>query len=397
LKIVYISKYAAYNPFGMDTRHIYLSRELVSQGHEVNLILSDANHNLKSLPALYEDTIDGVKVNWIKTLKYRKVYGVFRILSWLSFELQLRRFLRKNISSLDVVIVSSLSLLTILNGIYLKRKHQCKLVFEVRDIWPLILRRIKNLSSLNPAYKILARIEKRGYNHADLIVGTMPNLKEHVKSIIDKDKPVIWIPHLVNPKLEYRDTHRYHAAMEAFKKEDAKVIGYAGSVNKSSCLDVFIKAANALQNENIRFVILGEGPLLNEIKNLATSNHIHFYNKVNQNEVLAFLKDCDILYDGYFKSDLYQFGNSRNKYVEYCLAAKPIILSYEGFPLFVETHHCGIVIRPESVESIIEGVQLLVNKDQSKLQEMGRNALTFAEQHLKVKPQTEKLIHEIAL
>ncbi len=382
----------------MDTRHIYLSREMVKQGHEVHLVLSDSNHNLKTLPVNYNDVVDGVKVSWIKTFKYSKVYGIRRILSWMSFERRLRGFLRQNKNEpADVVIVSSLSLLSILNGIRYKKRYNCKLVFEVRDIWPLILKRIKKLSRLNIAYRYLARIERKGYDQADLVIGTMPNLTEHVESVLGRSKSVTWIPHLVNPNMNYKENHRYHESLDKFKEEGWKIVGYAGSVNMSSCLDVFIEAANQLQPQKIKFVILGEGPLLTESKKLASSEHIHFFNKINQNEVVAFLKDCDILFDGYLKSELYKYGNSRNKYVEYCLAAKPILLAYAGFPLFVETHNCGVVVEPESANTIIEGIQLLVNKDSNELNTMGNNALKFAHEHLQVEEQTKKLIREIAV
>ena len=133
----------------MDTRHIYLSREMVKKGNDVTLYLSDSNHQLKQLPNEYSQNIDGIKVNWIKTVKYQKAYGIRRILSWFDFEFKLRKELKKQ-AHVDVVIISSLSLLSIFNGIYIKKKHRSKLVFEIRDIWPLVLRRISTITRLNP-------------------------------------------------------------------------------------------------------------------------------------------------------------------------------------------------------------------------------------------------------
>lgn len=396
MHILYISKYAAYNPFGMDTRHIYLSREMVRQGHDVSLMLSDSNHNLHTLPTQYSDTVDGVKVRWIKTLKYKRVYGIRRILSWFSFERKLRIELKRNDwSDLDVVIISSLSLLTVINGIYLKRKHGCKLVFEVRDIWPLVLNGVQGVSKRNPVYWWLQSIERRGYREADLVVGTMPNLSEHVKSSIAESKTTLWIPHLMNPQVRYTSNHRYQQVIEQIRSKDKMIVAYAGSINRSSNIRLLMDAANKMHDIPVHFVVLGEGPLMASIREQVSYDNVSFFNKIDQEEVLAFLKDCDVLYDGYTDSQLYDFGNSRNKYVEYCLAAKPIILSYGGYPLFVTQRDCGITVEPESVSALVQGITDLVNKPEGERIRMGQNAISFAHDELNVESHVTRLIEAL--
>ena len=380
----------------MDTRHIYLSRELVKKGHAVTLYLSDSNHQLKQLPKDYNQEVDGIKVHWIKTIKYQKAYGISRILSWFDFEWKLRKELKKQ-RNVDVVIVSSLSLLSIFNGLYLQSRHKSKLVFEIRDIWPLVLRRISSITRFNPFYRLLAFAEKKGYRQADLIVGTMPNLATHVQATISEKKNVIWIPHLVNPTLHYVDSHSHQKELTKFNQKFEKVICYAGSINRSSSIELLLQAAGDKAMQKIGFVLLGDGPLLEEFKQKYKASNICFFGKIPQEEVVSFLKDCHILYDGYLKSDIYKFGNSRNKYVEYCLAAKPVLIGYDGYPLFFEEEQCGLVVQPESVQAIITGIQLLVNKDQNELVRMGENAHRFATNYLNVSVQTEKLLNAITV
>ena len=122
------------------------------------------------------------------------------------------------------------------------------------------------------------------------------------------------------------------------------------------------------------------------------SANVSFFNKIAQNQVVVFLKECDFLYDGYLKSEIYKFGNSRNKYVEYCLATRPLIVSYEGFDFFVEQYKCGIIVKPESVDDLLKGVELLVQKDTQVLKEMGENAFNFAEENLQISSQVNKLL-----
>lgn len=398
MNIIYLSKYASYSPYGLETRHFYLSRELVKRGHQVTVYLSTSNHNLAHLPSQLSDNLDEINVCWIPTLQYANAYGIRRITSWFHFEYRLRKKLRtEQLTSADTVICSSLSLLTICTGMQLKKKWGCKLVFEVRDIWPLVLTRLSNISKLNPIYRLLRYIEVKGYKTADVIVGTMPHLKKHVEVSVSAPKKVLWIPHLVNNTIDYLDTHRYTNELKSIKQNGGTVVGYTGSINKSSALTYLLEAATCFSEKeiNIHFVFLGEGPSLEELQNKYNASNIHFYDKIPQSEVVAFCRDCDILYDGYLKSDLYEFGNSRNKYVEYCLAKKPILLAYNGSTHFVEEYDCGTVVSPQSTSALISGLEVMIQKQASELSRLGQNAYTFAMNNLNLKKQIDDFLEEL--
>lgn len=398
MKFIYLSKYASYSPYGLETRHFYISRELVKRGHEVTVYLSTSNHNLAHLPTKLYDNLDGINVCWIPTLQYKNAYGVRRIASWFHFEYRLRKKLRAvQLTQADTVICSSLSLLTICTGMQLKKKWGSKLIFEVRDIWPLVLTRLSNISKFNPIYRVLRHIEVKGYKTADIIVGTMPYLKKHVEESVEYKKKVLWIPHLVNNTIDYLGTHRYETKLQHIKENGGVIVGYTGSINKSSALTYLLEAAAdfSRKEKKIHFVFLGEGPSIVELQNKYNTPNIHFYNKIPQNEVVAFCRDCDVLYDGYLKSDLYEFGNSRNKYVEYCLAKKPIVLAYSGFIHFVEEYDCGKVVSPESTPALISGLEMILQKQAVELSRLGQNAYTFAKNNLNLEKQVDHFLEEL--
>ena len=85
-----------------------------------------------------------------------------RILSWLDFEWQLLGLPKEKLQTPDVVIVSSLSLLTILNGLLWKVRYKCRLIFEVRDIWPLTVTEEGGFTSWNPF--VLGSSQRNGKN-----------------------------------------------------------------------------------------------------------------------------------------------------------------------------------------------------------------------------------------
>jgi glycosyltransferase involved in cell wall biosynthesis len=168
-------------------------------------------------------------------------------------------------------------------------------------------------------------------------------------------------------------------------------VGFAGSINRSSALNFFLDAAARFNAKNVHFLVLGDGALKSEYKKKYNCETIHFFDPLPQQEVVSFLKDCDILYDGYMKGDIYKYGSSRNKYIEYVSAAKPILVSYSGFPLFVAEYKCGVVVEPESAVAIDAGLsQLLENRE--SWDSMGQNAIQFSSEVFQLEPQVDNLL-----
>ena len=185
-KILFITKIASTKKEGFESRISCIAQEFVKKGYKTRVITSDSNHlasyDLFKTPIFTYD-YRGVSFKIIRTLRYKSTISIKRVLSWIDFEIKLF-FLRKKLIEYepDVIIISSLSLLTVINGLLLKRKFKkAKFIFEVRDIWPLTLMEEGGYSKYNPAVLGLGLVEKLGYKYYDAIVGTMPNLQEHVE------------------------------------------------------------------------------------------------------------------------------------------------------------------------------------------------------------------------
>ena len=138
-KIWYISKYCEIgNKDSIGSRGWMLMKNFAKKGHEILIITSDHQNELYSnnyypkLKKIFKK--DGVKIILLNTFKYSISKSISRIISWFDFEINLLSLNKKFLPKPDIIIVSSLSLLTILNGILLKKKFRCKLVFEIRDI-----------------------------------------------------------------------------------------------------------------------------------------------------------------------------------------------------------------------------------------------------------------------
>lgn len=356
MNIWFISKYASPPLYAKaPSRLFYLAKEAKKLGNDVRLITSDANHftNIPETDKLFNhECQEEVDIIWIKTKKYKKTASIDRILSWLDFEWKLFRMPLKKLGKPDVVIVSSLSIFTILYGYFLKKKFKCFLVFEIRDIWPLTLIEEGGFSKWHPLSIIIGFIEKFGYRNSDLIVGTMPNLEQHVINRGISDKPVFCSPLGFEPNNYLEEDLSLNNPFQKLIPEDKVVIGYAGSMGISNGLDVFIDVIKSMNSHTkIHFLLVGSGDLREKFQNsLSENTNVTFLPRIAQNQVKYLLNICDILYLSTHDCKVWDYGQSMNKVVEYMLAAKPIIASYTGFPSMINEANCGVFINSTDPE-----------------------------------------------
>jgi glycosyltransferase involved in cell wall biosynthesis len=347
LAIWYVSKYVA--PPGSGSaggRGYLLMRELAKLGHRVAIVTSDSNHLItppKFIKPYLFNRSDGLIVCWVRTLKYSAVKSVRRIASWVHFEWRLLWLPSSELPKPDVVVVSSLSLLTLLNGFIWRWRYKCRLIFEVRDIWPLTLTEEGGFKSWNPLVVGLGSLERLGYRYSDSIVGTMPNLGEHVQSVLGYSRQVFFIPMGLDQEALAAPNELPADYVEDYFPPDKFLVAHVGSIGATNALDIFFQCAEVLRDHpSVHFLVVGEGSLREAYRN----KYKHLTNltlapRVPQAMVQAVLARCDLLYFSVHVSKVWKFGQSLNKVIDYMLAGKPIVASYTGYPSMVNEANCG--------------------------------------------------------
>lgn len=387
-QILFITKIAPTKKEGFESRISCIAQEFVKKGFETRVITSDschlANYELKDDPIYTYDHF-GVSFNVIKTLRYSSSISLKRVLSWLDFELKLF-FYQKNLikTEPDVIIISSLSLLTVVNGLLLKRKFKkTKFIFEVRDIWPLTLIEEGKYSKYHPAVLGLGLIEKLGYKYYDIIVGTMPNLKEHVENIINKKAQNVYcVPFGIYPEdYQLLENERPDKNLNAFKEriDNSFTIGYAGSIGLTNGLETLIQVIKETKNQkNLNFVFLGDGQYKNRFEQqLKGQTNVFFAGRVERNHVKYYLEACDVLFIGTLHSKVWDYGWSLNKMGDYMMSGKPIIAEYDGYKSMINEARCGFFIKPGDLHGLKELIIELSNKDSEELNRIGRRGLDW--------------------
>ena len=374
--IWYISKYVCPDGYdGTGTRGFSIMKNFSIHNYESVIISSDSNHCIK--PPVFSsysfvENIKGVNFHWLKTYKYKKTNSIKRILSWIDFEIKLFFYNKKDITKPDAIIISSLSLFTIINGIFLKRKYNAKLIFEIRDIWPLTLIEEGNFSKYNPLIVLLGFIEKLGYKFSDIIIGTMPNLTEHVNNL-GIDGQAFCIPmgideEKINDKIPLEE-HFFNKYIPANKF----IIAHLGSVGITNALDHFLDCAESLRDyKDIHFLVVGVGDLLENFKTKYDDyENITFAPRVEKKMVLSLLEFCDVAYFYSYESEVWKYGQSLNKVIDYMYSGTPIIASYSGYPSMINESQCGVFIDQKDLKILKESILNFYKMDKKDLKNMG--------------------------
>ncbi len=400
MNVWYISKYASTLKYGANSRQFSFCKSFKQKGINPTLIIGNSSHLNDKLPRFegefFHEIENGVNIIWINLPKYKNATSVKRFWTWVLFEYKIIRIHKKfSDKKPDVVIASSLSLLSIISALFIKNKYAAKFVLEVRDIWPQTLKDLMGISVYNPIYILLRQIEKRGYKCADNIVGTMPGLHKHVTKTVNADK-VVNIPQGVD--LEFYSDNQEELDIEFINKyfpKDKFIITYAGTLGISYALDKVVEAAIKLEkiNPDIHFLLLGDGiekeKLLLKAEGLS---NITFVPRINKSKVLSFLSKSDILLHSFQMKKVFEYGISPNKFIDYMYSARPIIVMFSGYPSLINDAKCGEFIPSEDVEALINTIEKYYNLSKEELNLIGNNGKEYLINNLTFDKLSDKYI-----
>ena len=142
-------------------RPYFLAKALIEQGHRCRVISASFHHLMRS-PVDQRNNVVSEKVNsvnftWLKASRYvGNGAGRFKNMFMFAFRLRFENLVDDHeIEKPDVIIISSTHPFHIFAGAYWAKKHHAKLIFEVRDLWPLSLIQILGISEYHPLSIIL--------------------------------------------------------------------------------------------------------------------------------------------------------------------------------------------------------------------------------------------------
>ena len=324
-KILFICKYLSTNKNGFESRLSTLINFFNKNNYEVSAITSSSSLKKVKFKKRYtHQKIDDVNYYFVKEDNNYSLYSLHRIISWIKFEIRVFNFNYNQINfKPDIIYISSLSLFTILNGVFLKKKFKAKLVFEMRDFWPYFLYTTGKFSKLNPFIVLLGIIEKYGIYHSDLIISLIPKIRQYLKYRGFSKKKTFASTFPINKKFFIKTkTHKINLDNKYFN------ICYAGNFGFDNYLDDLLNLISKVQNKLFVFHFFGDGSQKKILKKKFTHiKNVKFYGYVNYKDLHSVLVRMDCLIVSFGFNDKFPlFGYELNKLNNYLMASKPILV-----------------------------------------------------------------------
>ena len=395
MNIWIINQYAGSRLHGMNFRSWYFANEMKKQGHSPHIISASYSHLYHKLPEISgkftHENVEGIPYTWVKVRSYSGSQSVGRVLTMIQFMLRLFFFPKKELQRPDVIMVSSLSPFPIVNAWLWSKRYKAKLVFEVRDIWPLSLIEIGGMSRFHPLAMFFGFFERFAYRKAEKVISLLPKADEHMVTRGMKREKFVYVPNGFDPE----EMSKQQPLSDEFISQiptDKFIVGYTGSIGAANAVEYLIDAARLLENDaNICFVIVGKGQHKPDLMKRAGKNVV-FLDPVGKDQVQTVLKYFDVCYIGWHNHSIYRFGISPNKIFDYMFAGKPIIHSVNAGNDLVKDANAGFSIPAEDPETIARTIKQLSEMPKEELIRLGNNGRMFVEQHHTYGKLTEKLL-----
>jgi glycosyltransferase involved in cell wall biosynthesis len=383
MEIVFFAHFAGSPYHGMVYGHYYLATEWVKLGHQVTIIASSNAHTRFKQPAqskkITSEIIDGVKFVWLPTPTYNPKSGIGRIRNILTFTYRCYSSMIP-VNHADLVICSSHYPLPIYAAIRFARRFHAKLVFEVRDLWPLSLIELGNASRRNPFIVMLQKAEDYAYKHADTVVSVLPEAKAYMISRGMEAEKFVYVPNGANLQENPNGNalpESYIQKLESIKSAGNFIIGYVGKIGLSNALHTLIESLCYCKEENIVVAFLGSGAFAEDLKKMTSrlglDQKVYFFDPIAKDQVPDFLSRIDASYIGLQQKPIFRFGVSPTKLNDFMLAAKPIIYAVDAPDNTIEQSKSGISCLPENPEDLALALKAMKNLSQEQRDQMGAN------------------------
>jgi glycosyltransferase involved in cell wall biosynthesis len=346
------------------------------------------------------DVVDQVKIfsgvpyYHIQTMGYSG-NNVFRVINMLEYAARASHLDRKirngELDPPDIVIASCAHIFSYLAASSLKKKCNLKVIYEVRDLWPLSLVELVGLSRFNPLVMWMKRIERKAYSESDAVVSTLSNALAYMGPIGVGNNRFHFIPNGFSADDWFNQDSTIPVEHERefvkCRKNGKLIVVYTGSHGPPNALDQILKISEVVKTKDVpyHFILIGEGISKDELVKQTKRCNIHFISflpKVPQGTVPAILSQADVCFIGWQKKNIYKYGISPNKMCDYFMSGKPILHALDQPDDPVVKANAGISVEPYNPHQLNEALNAFCSMTEAEKKTMGQRGKQYALKHL---------------
>jgi len=368
--------YASIPSLGQYTGHYDLARELVARGHRVTIFASSFSHYtfretvLSSGEKRREAAHDGVGFVWLRTPTYR-ANDWRRVINMLTYAARATMTALRRAEAPDVCVGVCVHPFAGFSAWLVARLRKARFVYEIRDLWPLVLIETGRLRSKGLAAQLLFALERFLVRHAQCVVAAWRYVDRYLAERGCLPRRIVWIP-------QFADLRRVPAEAPVPASHGEFVVMYTGGHVHTMGLDVVLRAAKCLQDRNVmdvRFVLVGSGqekPTLMTLARKLDLKNVEFREPVPKEHIYAVMSEADAFVVSLRSLPSHRYGISINKLCDYFAMRRPVVYAANSTYNPVVEAGAGFGVPPESPAAIADAVLRLKALTPSERASMGQ-------------------------
>lgn len=384
-KIVFLTQYYLPELGAPPARISELAAGLVRKGFNISIVTAVPNRPKGKIYKgfkkkwRYISNENGINVFRVKVL-LPTLFGNFinRLITELSFSFNAIIFAFHALKSADIIIIQNPPLFSGLLAPLFKTIFKSKVINWCSDVWPELHLELGTLRETSLITKFMRLIQKINFYFSDSIAVTTQNTVEQIKGNYGKENVLLW-----SNGVDI-DFFRPEKAGTSLRKkfdieEKSFLVGYAGLHGNFQNLHIVIDSMKLLKNENISFILIGDGAQKDEIMKRALDENIkkvYFLDPQKKEDMPKLLQNFDALLIPLAKP---MPSTIPSKFYESIASGKPVIV-VDGSEIseIVKTNHLGELYECNDASSLAKTLNKMSNMSQIELMEMGKKARSYS-------------------
>lgn len=353
-----------------NNRFNYLAKLLKNECN-LKIITSTFSHREKR-QRNYKD-ISNINIHMLYEPGYEKNISLKRIYSHYVLARNLKKCLNNIEEKPDVIYCAVPSLKFAKETAKYAKKNKIRFIIDIQDLWPEAFKMVFNVPIISDLiFYPMMKQANYIYSNADEIVAVSNTYLNRALSVNKKCNKGLSV--FLGTDLNYFDKCK----INGLKKCNDQIIkiAYIGTLGYSYDIISVMKAIKLLNNKgikNIKFIIMGDGPLRNRFENFAKKNDINceFTGRLEYEKMIGVLCSCDIAVNPINKGSA---GSIINKVGDYAMAGLPVVNTQEcpEYKELLSKYEAGVNAMNGNALDISEKIKFLILNKKVR-ENMGKN------------------------
>lgn len=350
-----------------NSRFIYIAKLLaMSKNNNVEIITSDFNHTKKEKFNKI-GKLDGVKITACHEIGYPKNVCLKRFNSHRKLSKNIKAYLEKR-KRPDVIYCAIPSLAVGKVVAQYAERNNVRFIIDVQDLWPEAFKMVFNIPVISSIlFYPMKREADYIYARADDIVAVSETYCNRALMVNKKVRQGLSV--FLGTDLNYFDKCAEKNKVEF--NDNMVRIAYIGTLGHSYDIPLVIDSIKYLNEKginNLKFIVMGDGPLKEEVEDYAEEKKVdcQFTGRLEYEKMVGLLCSCDIAVNPIKKGSA---GSIVNKVGDYAAAGLAVVNSQENeeYRKIVECYGIGFNTKNDDVMDFAKKLEfLIVNIEQRK-------------------------------